>query len=150
MAPVVGGGGALDVGGEASASIGRIRLDALNASVGAFDTRGAIPSVGSLMVTGLNLPGGPGIRIDSAVYEQATVQPYYDSLVAKIIAWAPTRDQAIERMLRALDEVVVEGIHTTVPLQKELLASEAFRSATMSTRTIEEILKARDERGKLT
>ena len=63
VAPVVGGGGALDVSGEASASMGRIRLDALNASVGTFDTRGAVPAVGSLMVTGLNLPGAPRLGV---------------------------------------------------------------------------------------
>ena len=94
-------------------------------------------------ITGYHLPGGPGLRVDSAVHEQAMVQPYYDSLVAKLIAWAPTRELAIRKMQAALEECVVEGIDTTLDLQKELLASAAFRDVRMSTRWIDDWLVRR-------
>jgi acetyl-CoA carboxylase biotin carboxylase subunit len=95
-------------------------------------------------ITGYHLAGGPGLRVDSAVHEQAMVQPYYDSLVAKLIAWAPTRELAIIKMQAALEECVVEGIDTTLELHKELLASAAFRDARMSTRWIDDWLARRN------
>ena len=98
-------------------------------------------------ITGYHLPGGPGLRIDSALHENAMVQPYYDSLVAKLIVWAPTRAQAIERMLGALRECVVEGIQTTLPLHRELIDSEAFREVRFSTRYIDGWLSQRNQGG---
>jgi len=100
-----------------------------------------VPSPGR--ITGYYLPGGPGVRVDSAVHEMAMVQPYYDSLIAKLSCWAPTREQAIAKMQGALHEAVVEGIHTTIPLHRELLAHDVFLEARMSTKFLDAWLKER-------
>jgi acetyl-CoA carboxylase, biotin carboxylase subunit len=71
-------------------------------------------------------PGGPGVRVDSHLYVGYTVPPHYDSLLAKLIVWAPTRDAAIERGQRALAEFVLEGLPTTIPFHQLLLANERF------------------------
>ena len=71
-------------------------------------------------------PGGLGVRIDSALYAGYVVPPYYDSMVAKLIVHAPTRDEAIARMQRALDEFVISGIKTVIPLHKRILADPGF------------------------
>lgn len=71
-------------------------------------------------------PGGPGVRVDSHLYAGYTVPPHYDSLLAKLIVWAETREAAIARMQRALDEYVIEGITTTIPFHKRLLRHEGF------------------------
>jgi acetyl-CoA carboxylase biotin carboxylase subunit len=74
------------------------------------------------------LPGGPGIRVDTHLYPGASVPPYYDSMLAKIVAFAETREAAIARLDRALGETSIEGLHTTIPLCREILASSEFRS----------------------
>ncbi len=84
------------------------------------------PSPGK--ITGLHFPGGFGIRVDSHIYQDYVVPPYYDSMIAKLIAHGKTRDEAIARMLRALEEFVIEGIHTTIPFHIKLLNSPEFRS----------------------
>jgi acetyl-CoA carboxylase biotin carboxylase subunit len=105
------------------------------------------PSPG--IITGYHAPGGPGVRIDAAVHENAMVQPFYDSLIAKLIVHAPDRTAAIRRILRAMQEYVVEGIDTTLPLQMELIRSDAFRDVQFYTKFIdawlEERLSAGDE-----
>ncbi len=78
-------------------------------------------------------PGGIGVRVDSALYPGYTIPPYYDSLIAKIIAWAPNRDEAITRMQRALDETVIEGIKTTIPFQRKILDNAFFRKGEIYT-----------------
>ena len=103
------------------------------------------PSPGT--ISGYNAPGGPGIRIDSAVHEGAMVQPYYDSLVAKLIVTAEDRDAAIRRTLRALQEYVVEGIDTTIPLQQALLRTPEFREVTFYTKFIDHWLEKRQQEG---
>ena len=77
-------------------------------------------------ITGLNLPGGIGIRVDTAAYTDSVVPPYYDSLVAKLIAHGRDRQEAIQRMRRALSMFVVEGIHTSIPLQERILSDLDF------------------------
>lgn len=72
-------------------------------------------------------PGGPGIRVDSHLYSGYTIPPHYDSLVAKVIAWAPGRAEAIERMLRALDECVIDGVKTNLDFHRRILRAECFR-----------------------
>jgi acetyl-CoA carboxylase, biotin carboxylase subunit len=67
----------------------------------------------------LNLPGGVGIRVDTAAYHDGVIPPYYDSLVAKLIAYGADRAEAIARMRRALDMFVVEGIYTSIPLHQQ-------------------------------
>ncbi len=96
-------------------------------------------------ITGYHAPGGPGVRIDSAVHEHAIVQPFYDSLVAKLIVRAPTREAAIRRLLGAMDEFVVEGIATTLPLQRALVDDPLFREATYYTRCVDAWLEARKQ-----
>ncbi len=114
---------------------------AIEVRVNAEDPWTFMPSPG--LVSGYNAPGGPGIRIDSAVHEQAVVQPYYDSLVAKLIVTASDRQAAIQRLSWALDEFVVEGIKTTLPLQRALVADGAFRELRFHTRYVDEWLAAR-------
>lgn len=94
------------------------------------------PSPGK--ITGLNLPGGPGVRIDTAVYPGYTVPPYYDSMIAKLIVHARTREAAIARMRRALEAMVVEGIKTTIPLHLKIMSDERFQSGDFSTKFMEE------------
>ena len=110
--------------------------------VNAEDPWTFLPSPGT--ITGYHAPGGPGIRIDSAVHEQAMVQPYYDSLVAKLIATAHDRETAIKKMLVAMDQFVVEGIKTTIPLQRTLLEGAAFQDSTFHTRYVDDWLKERN------
>jgi acetyl-CoA carboxylase biotin carboxylase subunit len=84
-------------------------------------------------ITGLNLPGGAGIRVDTAAYHDGVIPPYYDSLVAKLIARGADRAEAIARMQRALDMFVVEGIYTSIPLHQRILANEDFRAGRIDT-----------------
>ncbi|MFN3134005.1 MAG: acetyl-CoA carboxylase biotin carboxylase subunit [Candidatus Kryptonium sp.] len=88
--------------------------------------KGFRPSPGK--ITGLHFPGGFGVRVDSHIYQDYVVPPYYDSMIAKLIVHGKTRDEAITRMLRALEEFVIEGVHTTIPFHIKLLNSREFRS----------------------
>ncbi|HQZ97516.1 MAG TPA: acetyl-CoA carboxylase biotin carboxylase subunit [Pyrinomonadaceae bacterium] len=89
-------------------------------------------------ITAFNIPGGPGVRVDTAVYPGYVVPPYYDSMIAKLIVHARTRELAIARMQRALDMMVVEGIKTTIPLHQRIMADENFRKGNFSTKFMEE------------
>ncbi len=91
-------------------------------------------------VTTFHPPGGPGIRVDTHVYERYVVPPHYDSLVAKIIAHGEDRDEAIARMQRALDFFVVEGVETTIPLHQRIVRDTDFRAGRLSTRFMERFL----------
>ena len=82
------------------------------------------PSPG--LITNFHSPGGHGIRIDTHVYANYTIPPFYDSMIAKLITVAQTREEAIEKMKRALEEFVIEGVHTTIPFHKKLMCEEAF------------------------
>ena len=86
-------------------------------------------------------PGGPGLRVDSHVYAGYTIPPYYDSMIGKLIAHGKDRAEAIRRMEIALEEMIVEGIKTTIPFHRLALASEKFRKGDLSTRFVEELLK---------
>jgi acetyl-CoA carboxylase biotin carboxylase subunit len=77
-------------------------------------------------ITGLNLPGDIGIRVDTAAYTDYVIPPYYDSLVAKLIAYGRDRSEAIARMRRALDMFVIEGIYSTIPLHQRILQDADF------------------------
>jgi acetyl-CoA carboxylase biotin carboxylase subunit len=87
-------------------------------------------------ITGLNLPGGIGIRVDTHAYQDGVIPPYYDSLVAKLIAHGKDRAEAIQRMKRALDLFVVEGIHTSIPLHKRILNEPDFIDGNFDTNFI--------------
>lgn len=84
-------------------------------------------------ITGLNLPGGIGVRVDTHAYTDGVIPPYYDSLVAKLICYGKDRHEAIQRMKRALSMFVVEGIHTTIPLHEKILANENFVAGRFDT-----------------
>lgn len=88
-------------------------------------------------ITTLHQPGGHGIRVDSHVYAGYTIPPYYDSIIAKIIAVARTRSEAIDTMHRALTEYVIEGIKTTIPFHLQLMKDENFRSGNFNTKFLE-------------
>jgi acetyl-CoA carboxylase biotin carboxylase subunit len=103
----------------------RFRGHAIECRINAEHPKTMMPSPGT--VTVWHPPGGPGIRIDSHMYSGYTVPPYYDSLIAKVISHGATRDSAISRMATALSEIVVEGIHSNVPLHQEILQHSAFR-----------------------
>jgi acetyl-CoA carboxylase biotin carboxylase subunit len=90
------------------------------------------PSPGKITV--LHTPGGHGVRIDSHIYAGYTIPPYYDSMIAKIIAVAQTRDEAINTMSRALSEYVIEGIKTTIPFHQQLMQNEDFRKGNFTTK----------------
>ncbi|MBC7898818.1 MAG: acetyl-CoA carboxylase biotin carboxylase subunit [Saprospiraceae bacterium] len=104
--------------------------------INAEDPKTFVPSPGK--ITAFNIPGGPGVRVDTAVYPGYVVPPYYDSMIAKLIVHARTRDLAIARMQRALDMMVVEGIKTTIPLHKKIMADERFQKGDFSTKFMEE------------
>lgn len=97
-----------------------------------------MPSPGE--ISALEVPGGPGVRVDSAIYQGYEIPPFYDSLVAKLIVWSLTRDEAIVRARRALREYRLEGIKTTIPLHLRLLEDEAFCSGSYHTGYLEELL----------
>lgn len=82
-------------------------------------------------------PGGPGVRVDSAAYAGHVVTPYYDSLLAKLIVWAPTRAEAVERSRRALGEFIIEGVDTTIPFHRQVLANAFFRRGEVYTNFIQ-------------
>jgi len=83
-------------------------------------------------------PGGPGIRVDSHAYTGYVIQPHYDSLIAKLIAWGKDRGEAIQRMERALDEFVIDGIATTIPFHLKVMRNVAFRRGEVTTKFVEE------------
>jgi len=93
--------------------------------------RGFMPSPGTL--TTYQTPGGPGIRVDSHAYPGYTVPPYYDSLLAKLIAYGANREEALARMRRALDEYVIGGIKTTIPFHRRVLDDKTFLSGRVGT-----------------
>ena len=97
-----------------------------------------MPSPGE--ISRLEVPGGPGVRVDSAIYQGYQIPPFYDSMVGKLIVWALTREEAISRARRALREYRLEGINTTIPLHLRLLEGEAFRSGEYHTGYLEELL----------
>ncbi|SMB98579.1 biotin carboxylase [Thermanaeromonas toyohensis ToBE] len=113
-----------------------IRGHALECRINAEDpAQNFRPSPGR--VEKYHAPGGFGIRVDSALYPGYEIPPYYDSLVAKVIAWAPTREEAIARMRSALQEMVIEGIPTTIPFHLKILDNAFFRRGEVYTNFIQ-------------
>jgi acetyl-CoA carboxylase biotin carboxylase subunit len=96
------------------------------------------PSAGK--VTAFNMPGGTGIRVDTAAYAEGVIPPYYDSLIAKLVARGRDRAEAIARMSRALDMFVVEGIFTTIPLHQRIMRDADFRAGNFDTKFMERFL----------
>jgi acetyl-CoA carboxylase biotin carboxylase subunit len=113
------------------------RGHAIECRINAEDPWSFTPSPGR--ITTFRVPGGPGIRVDTAAYADAVIPPYYDSLVAKLIAHGNDRAEAIVRMQQALDGFVVEGIKTTIPLQKRILADPDFVAGRFDTHFLERL-----------
>ena len=90
-------------------------------------------------ITGLHLPGGKGVRIDSAIYSGYTIPPYYDSMIAKISVWAKNRREAIQKMQSALGEVIIEGVDTNVKYQYALLTHPDFPAGNIDIEFIDRI-----------
>jgi acetyl-CoA carboxylase biotin carboxylase subunit len=115
----------------------KFRGHAIECRIMAEDPKTFAPSPGR--ITEYHPPGGAGVRVDSGVYGGWTVPANYDSLLAKLIVSAPTRDKALARMRRALDEFVIGGIRTNIELHKLLLDDPEVRAGTMNTRTVERV-----------
>ncbi len=92
-------------------------------------------------ITALHVPGGFGVRVDSFIYDEYKVVPFYDSLLAKLIVHGRTREEAISKMRQALDEFVVKGVKTTLPIHRQIFASQEFVESKYTTRFIEEFLQ---------
>jgi len=101
------------------------------------------PSAGR--ITAFHPPGGTGVRIDTAAYAEGVIPPYYDSLIAKLIVRGKDRDEAVSRMARALEMFIVEGIFTTIPLHRKILADADFRAGRVDTTFIERFLVAKKQ-----
>ncbi|MFC1513438.1 acetyl-CoA carboxylase biotin carboxylase subunit [candidate division KSB1 bacterium] len=99
--------------------------------------KGFIPSPGE--ITSFHLPGGPGIRVDTHAYASYTVPPHYDSLLAKLITHGNSREEAVGRMERALEEFIIEGIKTTIPFHQKVIKNNKFRSGNYHTGFLEEM-----------
>jgi acetyl-CoA carboxylase biotin carboxylase subunit len=92
------------------------------------------------VIHAFNLPGGPGVRVDSFAHAECTVSPYYDSLIAKIIVHGRDRREAIARMRRTLEMTVIEGIKTSVPLHLKIVNDPDFQAGRMSTAFMERFM----------
>src|SRR5205807_2523508 len=103
------------------------------------------PSAGR--ITAFHPPGGTGVRIDTAAYAEGVIPPYYDSLIAKLIVRGKDREEAISRMSRALEMFIVEGVFTTIPLHRKILADPDFRVGRVDTTFIERFLNAGKKEG---
>jgi acetyl-CoA carboxylase biotin carboxylase subunit len=112
-----------------------IRGHSMECRINAEDPVKFTPSPG--MITAFNPPGGPGVRVETAAYTQYVIPQYYDSMIAKLVVYADTRDDAIMRMKRALNEFIIEGVKTTIPMHKKILDDPDFQSGNISTKFME-------------
>jgi len=111
---------------------------AIECRINAEDPQTFMPHPGKIEL--YHPPGGLGVRVDSAIYSGYRVPPYYDSMIAKLIVHAPTRDEAIARMHRALDEFVIEGVKTVIPLHRKILANPEFRKGDYTIHWLEKFV----------
>ena len=102
------------------------RGHAIECRINAEDPETFMPSPGTIQ--NFHAPGGPGVRVDTHIYNGYPVPPYYDSMIGKLIVWGETRETAIARMRGALDEIVVDGIKTNIPLQRDIMADAHFQA----------------------
>ena len=130
----------VSAGRELSLTQAEVRSNghAIEARINAEDPVTFAPSPGEII--GYHPPGGLGVRFDSAMYDRYRVPPYYDSLVAKLIAWGQTRDEAIQKLLVALNECIVGGIKTNMDLHRRVLNHPDFRSGRVHTKMLDTIL----------
>lgn len=122
----------------------RIEGHAIECRINAEDpTKGFLPQPGQIQF--YHVPGGPGVRVDSSVYTGCVISPYYDSMVAKLIAWGKDREEAISRMQRALGEFEIYGVPTTIPFHLEVLQNPSFRAGEVTTSFIEKQMNLQKE-----
>jgi acetyl-CoA carboxylase, biotin carboxylase subunit len=120
-----------------------IRGHAIECRINAEHPEKFTPSAGK--ITAFNLPGGNGVRVDTAQYAEGVVPPYYDSLIAKLICHGADRVEAMDKMQRALGQFVVQGIHTTIPLHQKIFADEEFRAGQFDTKFMERFFERQKE-----
>jgi acetyl-CoA carboxylase biotin carboxylase subunit len=125
-----------------------IRGHSIECRINAEHPRKFTPSAGK--ITAFNVPGGNGIRVDTAQYAEGVIPPYYDSLIAKLIAHGCDRAEAIAKMERALGQFVVRGVETSITLHQEIFQNSGFRAGEFDTGFMERFLAARVESGKET
>jgi len=113
----------------------RIKGHSIECRINAEDPEKFTPSPGT--ITAFNPPGGLGVRVETAAYTQYVIPPYYDSMIAKLVVHAETRDDAIMRMRRALNEFIIEGVKTTIPMHIKILDDAQFQSGDISTKFME-------------
>ena len=113
----------------------KIKGHSIECRINAEDPEKFTPSPGT--ITAFNPPGGLGVRVETAAYTQYVIPPYYDSMIAKLIVHAETRPDAIMRMQRALNEFIIEGVKTTIPMHKKILDDPQFQSGDISTKFME-------------
>ncbi len=116
----------------------KFRGHAVECRINAEDPKNFMPSPGD--ITQLHIPGGPGVRVDTHIYNGYRVPPYYDSMIGKLITHGETRDVAIARMRTALSEMVIDGIKTNIPLQAEIMVDENFAAGGMNIHYLEKKL----------
>jgi acetyl-CoA carboxylase biotin carboxylase subunit len=114
---------------------------AIECRVNAEDPKTFVPSPGTIRY--FNLPGGPGVRVDTAAHEGCEISPYYDSMVAKLMVHGRDRREAIARMRRCLDVMIVEGIKTTIPLHRRIMDDPDFQAGRLSTKFMERFQEPR-------
>ena len=117
-----------------------LRGHAIECRINAENPETFVPSPGR--ITGFHLPGGIGVRVDTWAYTDCVIPPYYDSLVAKLIAYGSNRGEAIDRMRRALEMFIVEGIYTSIPLHLKIMADEDFQAGRLDTNFIKRFMPA--------
>ena len=115
----------------------KISGHAIECRINAEDPEKFTPFPGK--VTGYHTPGGLGVRVESALYHEYTVLPHYDSMIAKLIVHADTREEAIKRMSSALDEYIIEGIKTTIPFHQKMMANKQFIDGDFYTNFLERV-----------
>jgi acetyl-CoA carboxylase biotin carboxylase subunit len=120
-----------------------IRGHAIECRINAEHPQNFTPSAGK--ITAFNVPGGNGVRVDTAQYAEGVVPPYYDSLIAKLIVHGVDRAEAIAKMERALSQFVVLGIETSIPLHQAIFADPAFRAGEFDTKFMERFLASKPE-----
>ena len=123
-----------------------IRGHAIECRINAEHPRKFTPSAGQ--ITAFNVPGGNGVRVDTAQYAEGVIPPYYDSLIAKLIVHGCDRAEAIAKMERALSQFVVQGVETSITLHQEIFQDAGFREGNFDTGFMERFLAARPEAGK--
>jgi acetyl-CoA carboxylase biotin carboxylase subunit len=117
------------------------RGHSIECRINAEDPETFVPSPGR--ITTFQLPGGTGVRVDTAAHADAVISPYYDSLIAKLVVRGRDRAEAIARMRRALEMFVIEGVKTSLPLQQRILAEPDFAAGRLNTHFLDRFMPVR-------